>query len=148
MMGPHGGRIFGQQETGEGGEGGDADPGAAAGSLGDGVRRAVDIVRSEEARSRREDTSPLPDTIDLEDEVWVRSQSEIVRSAVAGLGDDERALPHPQRGRERGQRREQEDGQRGVEGLHGWDDGMPGRNARGRSLMPVPDHPRTAAVQE
>lgn len=54
-------------------------------------RRAVDIVRSEEARSRREDTSPSPDTIDLEDEVWVRSQSEIVRSAVAGLGDDERA---------------------------------------------------------
>jgi RNA polymerase sigma-70 factor (ECF subfamily) len=54
-------------------------------------RRAVDIVRSEEARSRREDTSPSPDTIDLEDEVWVRSQSEMVRSAVAGLGDDERA---------------------------------------------------------
>jgi RNA polymerase sigma-70 factor (ECF subfamily) len=54
-------------------------------------RRAVDIVRSEEARSRREDTSPSPDNIDLEDEVWVRSQSEMVRSAVAGLGDDERA---------------------------------------------------------
>jgi len=53
-------------------------------------RRAVDIVRSEEARSRREDTTALPDVIDLEDEVWVRSQGEVVRAAVASLGDDER----------------------------------------------------------
>jgi RNA polymerase sigma-70 factor, ECF subfamily len=53
-------------------------------------RRAVDIVRSEEARSRREDTTVVPDVIDLEDEVWVRSQGEVVRAAVAGLGDDER----------------------------------------------------------
>jgi RNA polymerase sigma-70 factor, ECF subfamily len=53
-------------------------------------RRAVDVVRSEEARSRREDTTALPDVIDLEDEVWVRSQGEVVRAAVANLGDDER----------------------------------------------------------
>lgn len=53
-------------------------------------RRAVDIVRSEEARARREDNMELPDTIDLEDEVWVRNQSERVRSAVARLGEDER----------------------------------------------------------
>jgi len=53
-------------------------------------RRAVDIVRSEEARSRREDTTALPDVIDIEDEVWVRSQGEVVRAAVASLGDDER----------------------------------------------------------
>lgn len=55
-------------------------------------RRAVDIVRSEEARTRREDTSTLPETIDLEHEVWVRSQSEMVREAVASLGDEERLV--------------------------------------------------------
>lgn len=53
-------------------------------------RRAVDVVRSEEARNRREDASPPGESIDLEHEVWVRSQSEMVRRAVAGLGDDER----------------------------------------------------------
>ncbi|HUG07962.1 MAG TPA: sigma-70 family RNA polymerase sigma factor [Acidimicrobiia bacterium] len=54
-------------------------------------RRAVDIVRSEAARSRREGTSPLGDqVIDIDDEVWARSQSEIVRNAVAQLSEDER----------------------------------------------------------
>lgn len=53
-------------------------------------RRAVDVVRSEEARNRREDASSPGESIDLEHEVWVRSQSEMVRRAVASLGDDER----------------------------------------------------------
>jgi len=53
-------------------------------------RRAVDIVRSEEARSRREETTSPPDSIDLEDEVWARSQGEKVRAAVAGLGEEEK----------------------------------------------------------
>jgi RNA polymerase sigma-70 factor, ECF subfamily len=54
-------------------------------------RRAVDMVRSEVARARREETSPPPlAEVDLESEVWQRSQSEIVRTAVANLGDDER----------------------------------------------------------
>jgi RNA polymerase sigma-70 factor, ECF subfamily len=53
-------------------------------------RRAVDIVRSEEARSRREETTSPPDSIDLEDEVWARSQGEMVRAAVASLSQDER----------------------------------------------------------
>lgn len=54
-------------------------------------RRAVDIVRSEVARSAREEKSPLPEPdADLEGEVWKRSQSEIVREAVAQLRDEER----------------------------------------------------------
>ena len=54
-------------------------------------RRAVDAVRSETARTRREDTSTLPDQpVDLEEEVWVRTQSEAVRRAVAGLTEGER----------------------------------------------------------
>ena len=54
-------------------------------------RRAVDIVRSEEARSRREGSSPpLAETVDLEEEVLTRQGSEQVRQAVAGLSDDER----------------------------------------------------------
>lgn len=53
-------------------------------------RRAVDVVRSEEARSRREDASEPEVTVDLEHEVWIRSQSEMVRQAVAGLSDGER----------------------------------------------------------
>ena len=54
-------------------------------------RRAVDIVRSEQARSAREEnTPPQPPPIDLESEVWLRSQSEQVRRAVAGLRPDER----------------------------------------------------------
>jgi len=54
-------------------------------------RRAVDIIRSEEARTRREDTSiPADQPIDLEEEVWIRTQSEAVRRAVAGLTESER----------------------------------------------------------
>jgi RNA polymerase sigma-70 factor (ECF subfamily) len=54
-------------------------------------RRAVDVVRSEVARTQREEKQPPPtETTDLESEIWQRSQSEIVREAVANLGDDER----------------------------------------------------------
>lgn len=54
-------------------------------------RRAVDLVRSEVARSEREVKTPPPaPTIDLENEIWQRSQSEIVRDAVSQLGEDER----------------------------------------------------------
>jgi RNA polymerase sigma-70 factor (ECF subfamily) len=54
-------------------------------------RRAVDVVRSEVARTQREEKQPPPaETIDLESEIWQRSQSEIVREAVANLGEEER----------------------------------------------------------
>ncbi|MGD2061793.1 MAG: sigma-70 family RNA polymerase sigma factor [Acidimicrobiia bacterium] len=54
-------------------------------------RRAVDVVRSEVARTQREEKQPPPaETTDLESEIWQRSQSEIVRQAVANLGEDER----------------------------------------------------------
>lgn len=54
-------------------------------------RRAVDLVRSEVARTQREEKQPPPvEVIDLESEIWQRSQSEIVRDAVANLGEDER----------------------------------------------------------
>lgn len=55
-------------------------------------RRAVDTVRSEVARSAREErTAPPEPIIDLETEIWQRSQSEMVRGAVAALSEDERA---------------------------------------------------------
>lgn len=54
-------------------------------------RRAVDIVRSEEARSRREARPPDPPSDDLEEEVWTRRLSEHVRSALDALSADERA---------------------------------------------------------
>lgn len=53
-------------------------------------RRAIDVVRSEQARSRRQETAAPSEGTDLEHEVWVRSQSEMVRQAVAALGEDER----------------------------------------------------------
>ena len=54
-------------------------------------RRAIDVVRSEAARTRREEASPVEERVnDIDDEVWARSQSEIVRNAVAQLGEDER----------------------------------------------------------
>jgi RNA polymerase sigma-70 factor, ECF subfamily len=54
-------------------------------------RRAIDMVRSEAARTRREVASPVEDRVaDIDDEVWARRQSEIVRDAVAQLGEDER----------------------------------------------------------
>ncbi len=53
-------------------------------------RRAVDIVRSEVARSRREQQPPEPDHSSVEDEVWSRSLSETVRKALDGLTQGER----------------------------------------------------------
>ncbi len=48
------------------------------------------MVRSEEGRARRQATSPPADpVIDIDDEVWTRSQSEIVHNAVAQLDEDE-----------------------------------------------------------
>lgn len=53
-------------------------------------RRAVDIVRSEVARSRREQQPPEPDHFSVEDEVWSRNLSETVRNALDGLAQGER----------------------------------------------------------
>lgn len=54
-------------------------------------RRAVDVVRSEVARAQREEKTPPPAAgFDLEGEIWQRTQSEMVRNAVAELGEDER----------------------------------------------------------
>ncbi|HEX6299252.1 MAG TPA: sigma-70 family RNA polymerase sigma factor [Acidimicrobiia bacterium] len=53
-------------------------------------RRAVDMVRSEVARSRREQQPPEPDHFDLEEQVWSRSLSETVRNALDGLSPGER----------------------------------------------------------
>jgi len=53
-------------------------------------RRAVDIVRSEEARTRRESLPPDPNHFDLEDEVWTRRLSADVRSALIDLSLEER----------------------------------------------------------
>jgi RNA polymerase sigma-70 factor (ECF subfamily) len=53
-------------------------------------RKAVDIVRSEQARMRREleDPTPVPPSID--EEVWALSLGDKVRSALAELADGER----------------------------------------------------------
>ena len=48
-------------------------------------RRAVDIVRSEVARTRREQRPPESDHYDVEEEVWSRSLSETVRAALDDL---------------------------------------------------------------
>jgi RNA polymerase sigma-70 factor, ECF subfamily len=53
-------------------------------------RRAVDMVRSEAARTRRELRPPDPDHFDLEEEVWSRSLSEEVRAALLELNEGER----------------------------------------------------------
>lgn len=53
-------------------------------------RRSVDIVRSEEARARREARPPDPSHFDLEDEVWARKLSAEVRSALIDLSHDEK----------------------------------------------------------
>jgi RNA polymerase sigma-70 factor, ECF subfamily len=53
-------------------------------------RRAVDIVRSEQARSRREEREPEPVTADIDDQVWALTVGEKVRSALSTLGDGER----------------------------------------------------------
>jgi len=53
-------------------------------------RRAVDIVRSEVARARREEKPPDPDHYDVADEVWTRNLSELVRKALDELAEGER----------------------------------------------------------
>lgn len=53
-------------------------------------RRAVDVVRSEVARTKREERPPDPVHFDLEDEVWSRRLSEHVRAALMDLSEGER----------------------------------------------------------
>jgi len=53
-------------------------------------RRAVDVVRSEVARARREEQPPDPVHIDVEEEVWARDLSQTVRAALRDLSDVER----------------------------------------------------------
>ena len=53
-------------------------------------RRSVDVVRSEEARFKREERVPTSVQPSVEDEVWSRTLSESVRTALEGLSDDER----------------------------------------------------------
>lgn len=53
-------------------------------------RRAVDIVRSEESRSRRQLLPPDPHHFDVEDEVWTRSLGDHVRDALSQLAEGER----------------------------------------------------------
>lgn len=53
-------------------------------------RKAVDVVRSEVARTRREQRPPDPVHIDVEDEVWSRDLSETVREALMALAEGER----------------------------------------------------------
>jgi RNA polymerase sigma-70 factor (ECF subfamily) len=53
-------------------------------------RRAVDTVRSEAARSRREERVPDDVQPDIEEQVWQSSLSDAVRAAVDELPDTER----------------------------------------------------------
>ncbi len=53
-------------------------------------RRAVDIVRSEEARSRREQAPPDPSYFSIEEEVVSQIDSERVRDALTDLDKKER----------------------------------------------------------
>lgn len=53
-------------------------------------RRSVDIVRSETARSRREERPPDPVHHDIGEEVWSKALSESVRSALEDLAEGER----------------------------------------------------------
>lgn len=53
-------------------------------------RKAVDVVRSEVARSRREEKPPDPVHVDVEEEVWTRDLSDTVRNALNGLAEGER----------------------------------------------------------
>ncbi len=53
-------------------------------------RKAVDVVRSEVARARREERPPDPVHIDVEEEVWARDLSETVRKALMDLAEGER----------------------------------------------------------
>ena len=53
-------------------------------------RRSVDVVRSEQARTRRESRPPDPVHFDLEDEVLTRRLSEEVKAALVHLNEEER----------------------------------------------------------
>lgn len=54
-------------------------------------RRAIDVVRSEVARSNREQRPPEPaPPIDVEGEVWTRELSRTVREEIQGLPEGER----------------------------------------------------------
>lgn len=53
-------------------------------------RRAVDAVRSEQSRFRREEKVPQDVAGSIDDEVWSRSVSESVRRAVEELNEGER----------------------------------------------------------
>lgn len=53
-------------------------------------RKAVDVVRSEVARSRREEKPPDPVHVDVEEEVWTRDLSDTVRNALNSLAEGER----------------------------------------------------------
>ncbi len=53
-------------------------------------RRAVDTVRSEEARFRREEKTPESVGPNIDEEVWTRALGTTVRTALAELPDNER----------------------------------------------------------
>lgn len=53
-------------------------------------RKAVDIVRSEVARTRREQRPPDPVHTDVEEEVWTRNLSDTVTEALEELSEGER----------------------------------------------------------
>jgi RNA polymerase sigma-70 factor (ECF subfamily) len=53
-------------------------------------RRAVDVVRSEVARTRREQRPPDPKPLNVEDEALTRTVSGVVRRAIEDLPLDER----------------------------------------------------------
>ena len=53
-------------------------------------RRAVDVVRSEESRARREQIPPDPDYSRVEEDVMTKVSSETVRQALNGLDENER----------------------------------------------------------
>lgn len=53
-------------------------------------RKSVDVVRSEVARTRREQKPPEPVHVDVEEEVWARDLSATVREALDDLAEGER----------------------------------------------------------
>jgi RNA polymerase sigma-70 factor, ECF subfamily len=53
-------------------------------------RRAVDMVRSEQARANREEREPEAVAADIDEEVWALTVGEKVRTALSGLADGER----------------------------------------------------------
>jgi RNA polymerase sigma-70 factor (ECF subfamily) len=53
-------------------------------------RKAVDIVRSESARARREERDPVPTHPDIDEQVWALAVGDKVRAALGGLAEGER----------------------------------------------------------